>query len=160
MIPIEITYLNASAETEWNKKKGSFVDIAYEADLTSLPEEIRRFSFLENILFRMEWKEFVDGDEWLITKHEISPFPERIIVANGHDKIVGKRKTFLNRKTFLDWEEDFFNLANLFVRVSLTPVLAAKRQSIDMERLTGYYRLIPKTIGSPPMSPITPSVIY
>lgn len=160
MIPTNITYLRASAETEWNNQKGSFVEIAYEADLTELAPELRQFDYLENILFRMEWKDHVDGDEWLITKHELSPFPERVILIGGTNKVVGRRKAFLDRRVFLDWEEGFFNLANLFVRVSLTPVLGTDKRAIGMERQTGYYRLIPTTEGNAPLSDLTPAIEY
>lgn len=159
MIPVRITYLNVSAEQEWNNKKGSFVELAYHADLQNLPEEMRVFDFLENILFRMEWKESVDGEEYLITSHELSPFPERVVLVTGQNQIVGRRKAFLDRK-FLEWESSFFNLANLVCRVSLTPVLGATRASIRMDRQTGYYRLIAETQGNPPLAPITNTVVY
>ncbi|QJX09037.1 hypothetical protein [Rhizobium brockwellii] len=160
MLPVHITYFNVSAEQEWNNKKGSFVDLAYEVDIQDLPEQLRAFDYLENILFRMEWKEFLDGDEYLITSHELSPFPEKIILIGNEDKIVGRRKCFLDREKFLAWESKFYNLSNLLCRVSLTPVLASTRKSIAMDRQIGYYRLIATTEGSPPLSSVTDSVTY
>ncbi|TBG52588.1 hypothetical protein [Rhizobium leguminosarum] len=160
MLPVQITYLNVSAEQDWNNKKGSFVELAYLVDLQSLPDELRAFDYIENIVFRMEWKETVGGDEYLITSHELSPFPDKILLVDNKDKIIGRRKCFLDREKFLQWENRFFNLANLVCRVSLTPVLASTRKSIAMDRQTGYYRLIANTEGSPPLGGVTDTVTY
>ena len=160
MLHAKITYLKASPEETWNNKKGSFIEVAYQIDLTDMPDDLRKFSYIENIVFVMEWRETVGGEEYLITRHLHSPFPERVVFVDGKDEIVGQRKTFLDRKTFLEWEAAFYNLASLYCRVSLIPVLASTRVSIAMERLTGYYRLIPDTDGSPPLSALTPTVLY
>lgn len=159
MLRAEITYLNVSAEQAWNDKKGHFVELAYRVDVSDLPEDLRRFDYIENIIFRMEWQEQVDGMDWLVTEREHAPFPDRVVLVGNASEVIGRHKTFLDRK-FLTWEGKFFTRANLFCRVSLTPVLASVRVPIEMDRETGYYVLDATTKGNPPLAPSTPTVIY
>jgi hypothetical protein len=149
MIDVEITFFNISPEIEFDNRRGHLVRYAYrpavDDDLVGT-EFCRYFNFLENVVFKLEWRRYINNNFVLLKSREQSVFPsEHFQLKVG---LIRSGQCFLDQ-TFLTSQTGFLEAPELFCRISLTPVLAAKRRAIGYDRHGAYYKLIPEQAGSP-----------
>jgi hypothetical protein len=148
MLNVDITYFDISPEIEFDNRRGHLVKYAYrpQVDEDFATTEISRyFNFIEQSVFRLEWRRLVGKDFTLLKSREQEVYPpEYFSVRPG---LVRRGEAFLDRE-FLTYQPGFVEAPKLFLRVSLIPILATVRQDVGYDRHGAYYMLIPGSTGN------------
>lgn len=151
MIPVEITYFEVSPQTVFEGKTGHMVKLAYKFDLDDdlLNSELVRYcDFVEDIVFKLEWKKPLSATENILLKEkELAVYPKKrfMLTRNNHRSAY----CFLS-KDFLTYESSLRTLRpELFCRISLRPILTTIRQSISYDPHDPHYLLSSSTEGNP-----------
>jgi len=132
MFDVNITYFEVGADIVIDRRHGHLVRLAYnlnlEADFDDIGPLVRNCDFIEQIVFRLEWKRYINGEYILLQSREQSVYPTRRFKLNKENRRAAK--CFLD-KDFLKIEPRFPEAAELFCRISLHPVLASTKKTLD-----------------------------
>jgi hypothetical protein len=132
MFDVNITYFEVSPEIVIDSKRGYLVKLSYNLDIADELDAIgplaRYCDFVENITFRIEWKRYIDGEYVLLKDRELPVYPIRRFRLGKENR--RSAKCFLS-KDFLKVEPNFIEAGELSCRISLHPILAYSRKTLD-----------------------------